>query len=66
MILKEADALIFGIWKLGIPKKSLLAIVEAIDEDQDGFVTIGEVRDVLKRYAKDFRSAGKEKLLRRH
>ena len=58
--------MIFGIWKLGIPKKSLLAIVEAVDEDQDGFVTIGEVRDVLKRYAKDVKSAGKEKLLRRH
>lgn len=56
----------FGIWKIGIPKKSLLAIVEAVDADQDGFVTLGEVRDVLKRYAKDFKSSGKEKLLRRH
>ena len=58
--------MIFGIWKIGIPKKTLIEILDKMDADEDGFVTIGEVRDVLKRYAKDFKSAGKEKLLRRH
>lgn len=57
--------MIFGIWKIGIPKTSLLKLIEAFDEDQDGFVTVGEIRDLLKKYAKDVRSSGKDKLLRR-
>ena len=58
--------MIYGIWKVGIPKASLLKLIEAFDEDEDGFVTVGEVRDILKKYAKAVRSSGKEKLLRRH
>ena len=62
---KEADALIFGIWKIGIPKKTLIAILDSIDADEDGFVTIGEVRDILKRYGKDAKSSLKISILRR-
>ena len=58
--------MIFGAWKkIGIPKTSLLKLIEAFDEDQDGFVTVGEVAELLKKYAKDVRSSGKDKLLRR-
>ena len=39
-----------NIWKIGIPKDTLIGILEKLDADEDGFVTIGEVRDVLKRY----------------
>ena len=62
---KEADALIFGIWKIGIPKKTLIAILDSMDADEDGFVTIGEVRDILKRYGKDAKSSLKISILRR-
>ncbi len=55
----------FGIWKIGIPKESLLKLLEAIDADQDGFVTVGEVRDLLKRYAKDAKSSCKTQIIRR-
>ena len=62
---EEADALIFGIWKIGIPKKTLIAILDSMDADEDGFVTIGEVRDILKRYGKDAKSSLKISILRR-
>lgn len=55
----------FGIWKIGIPKESLLKLLEAIDADQDGFVTVGEVRDLLKRYGKDAKSSYKTQIIRR-
>lgn len=55
----------FGIWKIGIPKKTLLDILEKLDADEDGFVTIGEVRDVLKRYGRDAKSSLKSSIMRR-
>ena len=54
-----------NIWKIGIPKGTLIAILEKLDADEDGFVTIGEVRDVLKRYGKDARSNLKTSIMRR-
>ena len=54
-----------NIWKIGIPKVTLIAILEKLDEDEDGFLTIGEVRDVLKRYGKDARSNLKTSIMRR-
>ena len=54
-----------NIWKIGIPKNTLIAILEKLDADEDGFVTIGEVRDVLKRYGKDARSNLKTSIMRR-
>ncbi len=58
--------MIFGIWKIGIPKKTLISILDKMDADCDGFVTVGEVRDLLKRYAKDAKSSLKTPILRRH
>ncbi len=58
--------MIFGsIWKIGIPKKTLMAILDKMDADEDGFVTIGEVRTLLKRYGKDAKSSLKTSILRR-
>ena len=54
-----------NIWKIGIPKETLIAILEKLDADEDGFVTIGEVRDVLKRYGKDARSNLKTSIMKR-
>ena len=54
-----------NIWKIGIPKDTLIAILEKLDADEDGFVSIGEVRDVLKRYVKDARSNLKSSIMRR-
>ena len=53
----------FSIWSIGIPKDALLRLVDAVDADQDGYVTVGEVRDLLKRYAKDLKASYK---YRRH
>lgn len=54
-----------NIWRIGIPKDTLIAILEKLDADEDGFLTIGEVRDVLKRYGKDARSNLKTSIMRR-
>lgn len=54
-----------NIWKLGIPKDTLISILEKLDADEDGFVTIGEVRDILKRYGKDARSNLKTSIMKR-
>lgn len=55
----------FGIWKIGIPKDTLIEILEAIDADADGFVTVGEVKDLLKRYAKEAKASFKSCIIRR-
>jgi Ca2+-binding EF-hand superfamily protein len=54
-----------SIWKIAIPKDTLIGILEKLDADEDGFVTIGEVRDVLKRYGKDAKSSLKTAIIRR-
>lgn len=54
-----------SIWKIAIPKDTLIGILEKIDADEDGFVTIGEVRDVLKRYGKDAKSSLKASIMKR-
>jgi Ca2+-binding EF-hand superfamily protein len=54
-----------SIWKIAIPKDTLIGILEKLDADEDGFVTIGEVRDVLKRYGKDAKSSLKASIIRR-
>ena len=54
-----------NIWKIGIPKDTLIGILEKLDADEDGFVTVGEVRDVLKRYAKDAKANLKTSIMKR-
>ena len=53
-----------NIWKIGLPKDTLIGILEKLDADVDGFVTVGAVRDVLKRYAKDARSSLKSSIIK--
>lgn len=55
----------FGIWRIGIPKETLEKLIVALDADEDGFVTIGEVRDLLKRYGKDAKASLKSSIIRR-
>ena len=47
----------FGIWKIAIPKAAVLRLIESMDGDSDGYITIGEIRNLLKRYGKDVRSS---------
>ena len=53
-----------NIWKIGIPTDTRIGIREKLDADEDGFVTIGEVRDVLKRYGKDAKSSLKSSIIK--
>lgn len=55
----------FGIWNIGIPKGTLELLISKMDADEDGFITVGEVRDLLKRYAKDAKKSCKSSILRR-
>ena len=48
-----------SIWKIGIPKDTLLHLIEAMDTDADGYITIGDVRDLLKRYGSDAKKSFK-------
>lgn len=41
-----------SLWKISAPKERILALVEKMDVDDDGYISFGEVRDLLKRYAK--------------
>lgn len=41
-----------SLWKISAPKERIIALVEKMDSDEDGFISFGEVRDLLKRYAK--------------
>lgn len=54
-----------GIWKIGIPKDTLIEILEKLDADEDGFITVGEVRDLLRRYGKDAKSSLKSSIMKR-
>ena len=40
-----------NIWKLEVPKERLVALIDVMDADEDGYVSFGEIRDLLKKYA---------------
>lgn len=40
-----------SIWKLEVPKERLVKLIEMMDADEDGYVSFGEVRDLLLEYA---------------
>lgn len=40
-----------NIWKLEVPKERLLHLIDAMDADEDGYISFGEVRDLLEEYA---------------
>ena len=39
-----------NIWKLEVPKDRIVSLIDLMDADEDGFVSFGEVRDLLKEY----------------
>ena len=39
-----------SIWKLEVPKDRLVKLIDMMDADEDGYVSFGEVRDLLKGY----------------
>ena len=41
---------IVNIWKLEVPKDRIVSLINMMDGDEDGFVSFGEVRDLLKEY----------------
>lgn len=44
-----------NIWKLEIPKDRVIKLIEMMDTDEDGYVSFGEVRDLLKEYGDKLR-----------
>lgn len=51
--------------RVGIPKDTLVKMVEAMDADEDDFVTVGEAYAMLKAYAKAAKAAFKPEMIRR-
>lgn len=39
-----------SVWKLEVPKDRIVKLIDMMDADEDGFVSFGEVRDLLKEY----------------
>ena len=50
-----------SLWKISAPKERIIALVEKMDSDEDGFISFGEVRDLLKRYAKAIKRSARFK-----
>ena len=49
--LSEVQIMCFkSVWKLEVPKDRLVQLIDMMDADEDGFVSFGEVRDLLKEY----------------
>lgn len=44
-----------SIWKLEVPKERLVQLIDVMDADEDGYVSFGEVRDLLEEYADKLR-----------
>ena len=40
-----------AIWRLEVPKKRVIELIDMMDTDEDGYISFGEVRDLLKEYA---------------
>ena len=51
----------FSVWKLGAPKERIIALLDKLDSDSDGYVSFEEVRDLLKDYAKAVRRSARFK-----
>lgn len=41
--------------KISVPKENLLALIEKMDADSDGYISLGEVKDMLKTYGQAVR-----------
>ena len=53
--------MIFSLWNISAPKERIIAVVEKMDADDDGYISFGEVRDLMKRYAKTIRRSARFK-----
>ena len=52
----------FGsLWKISAPKERILALIEKTDADEDGYISFGEVRDLVKKYAKAIKRSARFK-----
>lgn len=43
---------VIGIWKISVPKDRVMALIEKLDADSDGYISLGEVKTAAKKYAK--------------
>ena len=43
---------VIGIWKVSVPKDRVIALIDAMDADSDGYISLGEVKAAAKKYAK--------------
>lgn len=41
-----------SIGKISIPKDRVISLIERTDADQDGYISISEIEDVLRAYGK--------------
>ena len=49
----------FNLWKLEVPKEKLVQIIDLMDADEDGFVSLGEAKALHKKYAKHLRNSAR-------
>ena len=45
--------------KISVPKENLLALIEKMDADSDGYISLGEVKDMLKAYGQAVRRSAR-------
>lgn len=45
--------------KISVPKENLLALIEKMDADSDGYISLGEVKDMLKTYGQAVRRSAR-------
>ncbi len=50
-----------SLWKISAPKDRIVALLDKIDADEDGYISFGEVRDLLKKYAKAIKRSARFK-----
>lgn len=43
---------VISIWKVSVPKDRVIALIDAMDADSDGYISLGEVKAAAKKYAK--------------
>lgn len=46
-----------SIWKLAIPKSKVVELILELDTDQDGYITLGEVKDATIVYGKSVKKS---------
>lgn len=52
---------ISSIWKISVPKDRVIALIEKMDADCDDYISFGEIREILEKYAKAVKRSGRFK-----